>query len=76
MAVCNNGSLANLDRQMASQFYRARSAANPRQRALLERTRGSFLRFRDSCGTEACMAGAYRDRMREIADIMADRWNP
>ena len=74
--MCSNGGLASLDRQMASQFYRARSAANPRQRALLERTRGSFLRFRDTCGSQACMAAAYRDRMREIDDIMANRWNP
>lgn len=76
IAVCNDDGLASLDRQMAAQFNRAVSAANPAQRQLLERTRGRFLAYRDSCGSEACMAGAYRDRMREISDIMAGRWNP
>ena len=75
IAVCRDSGLAALDRQMASQFVRATAAAGPRQRAQLRATRDAFLRYRDRCSSEACIAGAYRDRMREIGDIMAGRWH-
>lgn len=76
IAVCSDGGLASLDRQMAAQFGRAVSGADPGQRALLQRTRSRFLSYRDSCRTDACIADAYRGRMREISDIMAGRWQP
>jgi len=75
-AVCSNGDLANLDRQMASQFNRAMASASPGERAMLQRTRGKFLSFRDRCGSDACIADTYRGRMREIADITSGRWAP
>jgi uncharacterized protein YecT (DUF1311 family) len=74
IAVCNDPGLAALDRQMAAQFSAALSDADGRQRALLNRTRGRFLSFRDRCATSQCVAETYRSRMREIGDIMADRW--
>lgn len=74
IAVCNDAGLAALDRQMAGFYFRSLREGNATQRALLQRTRGSFLAFRDKCRSDSCVAGAYRDRMREIADIMADRW--
>ena len=74
IAVCNDPGLAALDRQMASQFNRALSNADGRQRQLLQRTRTRFLRFRDGCRSDDCIADTYRGRMREISDIMADRW--
>jgi outer membrane biosynthesis protein TonB len=70
IAVCGDPGLAALDRQMSAQFYRSLSVARPGQRALLQRSRNRFLRYRDSCGSNACIAEAYRGRMREIADIM------
>ena len=76
VAVCRDPGLAALDRQMASQFYRALRAADRRQRATLTATRDSFLRFRDRCPTNACIAEAYRGRMREIRDIMSGEWRP
>ena len=76
IAVCSDSGLAALDRQMASQYVRSVSAASPEQRALLSRTRGEFLRHRDSCPSDACIAQTYRGRMREISDIMAGRWSP
>lgn len=75
IAVCRNGQLATLDRRMSSQYFGAVRSATPEQRALLQRTRNSFLAFRDRCRTDACVAGAYNDRIREISDIMNDRWN-
>lgn len=76
IAVCRDPGLAALDRQMASQFYRALRVADPRQRATLTATRDSFLRFRDRCPSDACIAEAYQGRMREIRDIMSGNWRP
>jgi len=76
IAVCRDSGLAALDRQMAGQFNGAISRANPEQRALLQRTRNSFLSYRDRCGSDSCIAETYRGRMREISDIMAGRWSP
>ena len=74
IALCTNDSLASLDRQMSSQFSGAFSAARPGQRVMLERTRRRFLRYRDSCKSEACIADAYRRRIQEISAIMAGPW--
>lgn len=76
IAVCQDPGLAELDRRMASQFYRALAQADRRQRATLTATRDSFLRFRDQCPTNACIAETYRGRMREIRDIMSGDWRP
>ena len=75
VAVCSDAGLASLDRQMSAQFGRAISSADPGERALLQRTRNRFLSYRDSCRSDACIADAYRGRMREISDIMAGRWH-
>ena len=73
-AVCSDGGLAALDRQMSSQFYSALNRADPGQRRLLQSTRSGFLAFRDRCRSDSCIADTYRGRMREISDIMAGRW--
>jgi len=76
IAVCNDAGLAALDRRMAAQFADAVSQADPEQRAILVRTRNDFLRFRDGCPSNSCIAQTYRGRIREIEDIMAGRWEP
>ena len=76
IAVCNDAGLASLDRQMAAQYYRAISTADARQRTQLVRSRSAFLRFRDRCTSDACIAETYQGRMREIRDIMAGEWRP
>jgi uncharacterized protein YecT (DUF1311 family) len=73
-AVCGDAGLAALDRQMASQYYRAVASADPGQRRILTSTRDSFLRFRDNCPSNACIAETYRGRIREIRDIMSGDW--
>ena len=73
VAVCRDAGLAQLDRQMSGQFFRALDRADPAQRTALQRTRSRFLRYRDSCPTNGCIADAYRGRMREIRDIMGGR---
>lgn len=74
IAVCNDPGLAALDRQMAAQFGTALAQADAGQRTLLQRTRNDFLRYRDACPSNACIAETYRGRIREIRDIMAGRW--
>jgi uncharacterized protein YecT (DUF1311 family) len=76
IAVCRDSGLAALDREMAAQYYRAVAGADAGQRELLRRTRSRFLSYRDRCGSDACIADAYRGRIAEIRDIMAGRWNP
>ena len=76
VAVCNDPGLAALDRRMAAQFGSAMSDADPEQRALLTRTRDSFLRYRDQCDSNSCVADTYRGRMTEIRDIMTGSWAP
>ncbi len=74
IAVCGDSGLAALDRQMAAQFNTAMAQGDSRQRSLLQRTRNDFLRYRDNCPSNACIAETYRGRIREIRDIMAGRW--
>ena len=75
-AVCGDAGLAALDRRMASQFASAMADANAEQRAVLQRTRDSFLRYRDQCPDNSCIAETYRGRTREIRDIMLGTWRP
>jgi uncharacterized protein YecT (DUF1311 family) len=75
-AVCSDPRLAALDRRMASQFRSAMADATPRQRAILNQTRDSFLRYRDQCPDNSCVAETYQGRMREIRDIMRGTWRP
>ena len=76
VAVCSDAGLAALDRNMAAQFGRAMTAADPDQRALLQSTRSRFLTYRDRCPDRQCMGDAYVGRMKEIRDIMEGRWQP
>lgn len=75
-AVCSDPRLAALDRRMASQFRSALADASPQQRAQLNQTRDAFLRYRDQCPSNSCVAETYQGRMREIRDIMRGTWQP
>lgn len=57
---------------MSSRFYSALSVADGRARRALRQTRDRFLAYRERCPDEACVAEAYRGRMAEIRDIMAE----
>jgi hypothetical protein len=74
IVICNDPGLAALDRQMAAQYNGALIEADRGERRLLERTRDRFLSYRERCATNQCIAETYRSRMREIGDIMSDRW--
>ncbi|WP_375427031.1 hypothetical protein [uncultured Sphingomonas sp.] len=68
--VCGSDELARADRAMSSTFYAALAEADGETRADLRESRDRFLRFRDRCGSEACVARAYADRTAEIRDMM------
>ncbi|MFN2473126.1 MAG: hypothetical protein ABR588_04305, partial [Sphingomicrobium sp.] len=68
--VCGDAGLAALDRRMAAQYGAAFAAADPDRRAILRSTAHRFYGFRDNCPTSRCIADGYRQRMREIDDIM------
>ena len=74
IAVCSDSGLSALDVNMATQYRRALSSASPEERALLQSTRDRFLGYRDRCPNRQCIADSYVGRMREIRDIMEDRW--
>ena len=69
--VCGSERLAAKDREMARYYFRQLEGADPRTRRELERTRNRFLRYRERCPNEACVADAYDGRMAEIRDIVA-----
>ncbi|MGZ8283798.1 MAG: hypothetical protein ACXWUN_12730 [Allosphingosinicella sp.] len=58
---------------MSSQFYSALADSDAGTRRELRRSRDRFLAYRERCGSEACVAQAYRDRMDEIRDISSGR---
>jgi hypothetical protein len=76
VAVCADPGLAALDRNMASQYGRAFAVAAPEQRVLLRDTARRFYAYRDRCPDRKCIADAYVGRIREIHDIIEDRWQP
>ena len=73
IAICKDAGLAALDRQMASQYYRAIASANAAQRRDLKTSRDAFLRRRDGCREATCIASSYQERMREIGEIRSSR---
>ena len=68
-AVCASSGLAALDRSMAAHYSSALARADPRTASELRRTRDRFLAYRERCDRDACIADAYRGRIREINDI-------
>ncbi len=73
-AVCASPTLAGLDQEMAAHYRTAIARSDPPQARLLRETRDRFLGYRDRCPSDSCIANTYRGRMREIDDILANRW--
>lgn len=71
-AVCASDELASLDRRMAALYNGGMADADAETRAVLRATRDRFLAWREGCASEACIADAYRGRMAEIRDILAE----
>lgn len=70
IAICQDPGLAAIDRQMSAQYRDAYAAASPAARETLRTTARRFYGFRDNCPDARCIASGYRERMREIDDIM------
>ena len=69
IAVCSNGELAALDRDLAALTSQALKRADAAKRAQLARTRVRFLARRDACTSDLCTSALYLDRMREVRAI-------
>lgn len=67
--ICGSDELASRDRGMANLYFRTVEGADPVVRRRLSASRLRFLSYRDRCGSEACIAAAYDDRVDEINDI-------
>ncbi|MEO8177044.1 MAG: hypothetical protein ABI626_10355 [Sphingomicrobium sp.] len=70
IAVCNNGDLATLDRDLAALTTDVWGRADAAKRARLARTRDRFIARRNACQSDACTNSAYVARLRELSDIM------
>jgi len=70
--ICSSDRLAARDRAMSSAFYAALANADPRTRSELRASRDHFLRVRERCANETCVANIYSDRMGEIRHIAGD----
>lgn len=72
--ICGSERLAERDRKMSARYFAALRDADAATRADLEETRRRFLRFRDRCPDERCVARAYSERIDEIKDIARGRY--
>ena len=63
--------LVALERRVTAQYRDAFASADPDQRAALRQTGRRFAGFVDNCPDARCRADGYRQRVREIDDIMA-----
>jgi hypothetical protein len=70
--VCGSADLAARDRAMSSLYYSAIANADPATKARIRGTRDSFLRARNRCSTEACVANAYAARVAEIRRLAGE----
>ena len=70
--VCGSGALAAKDRQMAAIYYAAMANGDVGVRNHLRRSRDAFLRQRERCSTEACVANAYAARVAEIRRLAGE----
>lgn len=71
LMVCASPRLAAADRRMASLYYSQMTNADAEARRRLRATRDRFLARRERCGSEACVAAAYEERVAEIRGIAA-----
>ena len=69
LMVCSSERLAAADRTMSAIFFRAIADTDRETQVELRASRSRFLRFRNACSSEACVAQAYSDRIDEIEDI-------
>jgi hypothetical protein len=76
IAVCSDGGLAAIDRNLAAEYGHALAVATPDERDLLRQTARRFYAYRDRCPDRQCIAAAYAGRIREIRDIVQGRWQP
>lgn len=69
--VCGDNQLAARDRAMSSIYYSAIADADGATKRRIRNSRDAFLSRRERCGSPACVAAVYDDRIDEIRRIAA-----
>jgi len=71
LAVCNDRSLASLDREHSLIYNQSWRYADAAKRSQLQRARQKMATAINACKTDACTSGAYLSSMREVSGIMS-----
>jgi uncharacterized protein YecT (DUF1311 family) len=66
-AICQDGRLGDLDKQLADTYDRAGSKLSKQERQQFETNETAFVNARHRCGgNQACIEQSYRNRMQEL----------
>ena len=70
IAICEYPELGRLDERMSRLFFDVRAAMGGRDRARLDADQAEWLESRRWCRRNpGCIAGSYRQRIRELRDL-------
>ena len=73
LALCNDRSVASLDREHSLIYNQSWRYADAAKRSQLQRARQKMAAAIKACKTDACSSGAYLSSMREVSGIMSAR---
>ena len=76
ISLCNNRSLASLDREHALLYNQSWRYADAGKRAQLQRARQKMTAGLNACQTDTCSSSAYLAAMREVSGIMSAKPTP
>ncbi len=71
LALCNDRSVASLDREHSLIYNQSWRYADAAKRSQLQRARQKMASAIKACKTDACTSGAYLSSMREVSGIMS-----
>jgi uncharacterized protein len=69
-AICRNDELLKLDQHLSLFYTQAFTRASEPKRKLLYGSRDAFAGWVEKCRSDACIAGIYLARIREVSEIM------
>ena len=70
-AICGDPELGDLDSEMARLYFQIANDSSGRYYRRLKRDQRDWLKDRDDCGAHVgCLRAVYRDRIRELRDVL------
>lgn len=66
--ICNSGEVAALDAELASTYQALMADSNAYGQSDLKNTQVAWLKERNRCASEGCLADAYRDRLEALEE--------